>query len=124
MGKFEFRSSALELDIDGNKFEVRVSDPHLQERLQSFGKEAINVANEAADKISVSERFTKAIDLCDRGIDEVLGEGASEKIFAGRTRDLLDRIDVVVHITREIDAFRAERLRQFSPERAMRAGKK
>lgn len=124
MGKFEFRSSTLELDIAGNKFEVCVSDPHMQERLQAFGNEAISTANGEDEQSSISERFDKAIDLCDRAINEVLGAEASKKIFADRTRDLLDRIDVVAYMTKEIDAFRSERLRQYSPARAARAGKK
>lgn len=120
MGKFEFRSSTLELDIAGNKFEVCVSDPAVVGRVQRLAAEATNRAAAVDGQKDVSVQLSELIDFCDRAVDEMLGPGSSEKIYTGRTVSIFDRLDVIGYVWRAFADFQRNQLSQYSAERAER----
>ena len=125
MGKFEFRSSSIRLEIAGNIFQVDAGNPGLVERVREFGIEARTYASGLDQEKDISVQLEAAVSFCDRALDEILGAGSSTKIFADRGRNLFDRLDVLSYVIDEFNAFQKEHARQYSPDRvAHRAQKK
>ena len=121
MGKrFEFRDNRLKLDIDGNIFEIDTTDPELVGRVHEFTVGAQEMASKLSQKEHYAEALKEAIQFCLDTIDSILGEGSSNKIFAGRKVSFFDCLDVIEYITTEINADRESRFQKYSPNRAAR----
>ena len=102
--KFEFRDNKLELDIAGNLFKISVN-PNTLHQIRDIGTRAQQVSKNLAGEESV-EKLEEAIDFLMDVTDEILGDGASDKIFADREDDIFDCIDVLNYIVEEVKAFR------------------
>lgn len=122
--KFEFRDNGLKLDIAGNIFEIDTTDPELVGRVYDFSVGAQEMASKLSQKEHYAEALKEAIQFCLDAIDSILGEGASNKIFAGRKISLFDCLDVIEYITTEINADRESRFQKYSPNRAARRAAK
>jgi len=122
--KFEFKKNTLELDIAGNIFELDTTDVEVVERIQAFAKDAQRLAQEMRQKDDLTEALKDTIQFCLDSIDSILGEGASEKIFAGRKVGLYDCLDVMAFISNEVNEDRASRFQAYSPNRAQRRAQK
>ena len=122
--KFEFRDNYLKLDIAGNVFEVDVTNPETMETITKFADEALKKSEELKKEQHYTTSLRDGIGLCLRTIDAILGDGASEKIFEGRSVGLLDCLDVINYINTEVARGKEDAFRAYSPNRAQRRAKK
>lgn len=117
--KFTF-SDDVKLDINGVIFEFDSTDLELLERLDKFYKES----QEKADAVMLREDYIEAlketIQFTVDAIDEILGEGASLKIFDGTKVTLNKATDVMRYISEEVQSSRSKRINKYAPERAKR----
>ena len=108
MGRFEFRSRELELDIAGVKFALEVDD-YLIELIADKGRDMQDLAQSMDEELkggkSAGDIISKAISGIKAIIDEILGEGASRDIFDGRAEDFYDCTDVFKYIADEVNGF-------------------
>lgn len=126
--KFEFKDNVLKLDIAGNIFEVDVFEPTLSRRINKhkirLGEKGGHLTKKSDEGLYVKElekELEESIQLCVGVIDDILGEGACEKIFKDRAVNFLDAIDVANFVFAEIDNYIQNDLaKKYSPNRAQR----
>ena len=101
MNKFEFRNYTLDLNIAGVKFSVNCA-AELMENLEAHQAELRLLADEmvAGEKTSFD-----AISCCKAILEDLLGETAFTRIFAGREATLTNISDVLRFVVGEITMF-------------------
>lgn len=73
----------------------------------------------------LEKELEQAIQLCVDVIDDVLGKGATKKIFKDRAINFLDAIEVAGFALNEITDYMVEDIaNKYSPNRAQRRAKK
>ena len=90
--------TARQVFINSEKFSCRMSDVDVLERLAWLQAEIGKV--QAEDAEAVARVVRKVVGL----IDEMLGSGASEKLFVGRTVNLHDAVGVMGEIAVQVIA--------------------
>jgi hypothetical protein len=117
MAQFSFSNSILELDIAGTTFAVDTGLKDTMEKCAAFAKgaaersAALGADNAGQDQI---EQATQYVLSC---VDDLLGAGASQKIFAGRTTDIIDAVDIMNYVLKEIVQQRSKRFERYLPNR-------
>lgn len=114
MGKFEFRSRTIDLDIAGNMFKLDV-DSRIGDKMKSYSADAYKLAEEIEKKKKKTE---DALKYCGIVLDELLGTGATDKIFATREMRLEDCLDILYYITDEVNGYHAKNSANRSQRRA------
>lgn len=121
--KFEFRDHRTKLDIAGEIFYLDVTDKNLLNRVLEFSKESQELARNVNTDNYV-EDLENAMEFMQKSIDNILGEGASKKIFKDRAVSFMDLLDVIKYINEVIIKERTEKLVSYTPNRATRRAKK
>lgn len=118
---FELRErKTLHLDILNGHFDIKC-DAEMFDRVQRVGKRLIDYGKDpATENDSVKDSFDFACDC----IDDLLGYGASDSIFAGITADVLDAYDVITYIGNEIKNANQNREQRRANTKAQGVGKK
>lgn len=111
MSAFRFNPNARTLEIEGHIFEVRIGDIEKVGALVKLEREARTEDRPALDDDPLGLRWACA--HMGRWLDTALGEGAYEKIFAGRPLNLVEHRAVVDYVSAELFLFQAERARAF-----------
>jgi len=98
MAVFNFNDYVLELTIAGNDFKVNCTaevGAKFAEHGKSFAKlaEEINAGNKMAAHV---------VSMCRKVTDDILGAGAFEAIFKGRTPNVTDCSDVLKFVMGEM----------------------
>lgn len=119
---FRFQEKrGLELDINEIKFFVEVDDPLFFAKLESFSKTLIEINNRYKDTKNIDEVVKNAEDImnaCADGIDSLLGEGSTKKIFGDRPISFLDITDLSYFVFTEIsDYVNKDLMSKYSPQR-------
>lgn len=115
MKRFEFKEHGypLPLDIAGHMFTLNVTK-ETSLMFERYGRESQRFIAEVGNTPDAEE---KAWRFAQNMLDEVLGIGATDAIFAGRDRDLLDIADIIAHIGDEIEqAARAQQETMRRPD--------
>ncbi|MDO5061857.1 MAG: hypothetical protein Q4D77_01665 [Peptostreptococcaceae bacterium] len=127
MRKFEFRDSSAKLDIAGLQFSVELGDglliakaKNIQDR--AMGYEAkMKSLGASNDPDAVQKIVDEVCSFVYEAVDELLGEGAYESIFNGRSKNMYDHIDLleflVGSLTDEMEKFKAQYGSKYSPKR-------
>lgn len=102
MKKFEFKNHGhvIDLDIAGHEFRLTVNAATAR-KLMRFGEEAQKLANSLPETVQALDEAWDFVADC---LDDLLGKGATDRIFEGRAHDLYDIIDVMNYISDEISA--------------------
>ena len=118
--KFQERKG-LELDINEIKFFVKVDDPLFFANLESFSKTLLKINSRYKDTKNIEEVVKNAEDImnaCVDGIDSLLGEGSTKKIFGDRPISFLDITDLSHFVFTEIsDYVNKDLMSKYSPQR-------
>jgi hypothetical protein len=93
---FRFGNDTVKIEIEDCIFYVSISQ-ELHEIMLSNNVKMTELKEKITDK-SDKEKESDIIPEFDNIIDNVLGKGASEKIFAGRTPDSYERMAVYVYV--------------------------
>jgi len=122
MGKFEFKKNTVELDIAGNVFEV---DPiAAQGQMGDFAAQCEQWQNDMKGTLTQENVEKICADMGDM-LDRLLGQGAYQKIFAGREISFFDIMDVLIFAMNEINDFSAQKRSEYGvPNRAQRRAAK
>lgn len=103
---FEFKErKTIHLDIAGNTFDLEYNGDLLK-KTGDVGRKMIAYSADLATIDDTAEDMTYF--MYDR-IDEILGAGASDKIFAGRVTDFVETCDVLQYIMDEINSVNKNR---------------
>ena len=109
MRKFEFSDNQnIQLDIAGNQFAVSFS-LELLNKLIPIGKKAIGYSKKIDDGEDQAKIAKDTILLIRECLDEILGNGACEKIFLGRKENFYDYIEVILFVSEEIENYRVQK---------------
>lgn len=119
---FRFQEKrGLELDINEIKFFVEVDDPLFFAKLESFSKTLIEINSRYKDTKNIDEVVENAEDImnaCVDGIDSLLGEGSTKKIFGDRPISFFDITDLSHFVFTEIsDYVNKDLMSKYSPQR-------
>ena len=99
MAQFNFRDYSLTLEFPGDCTFTIIGNSDMGDRIkgmhEKFTAMQADYANKKIDK-------QKAVKSVLNSINEVLGDGATEEIFAGREITLSDASDVMVFIANEV----------------------
>lgn len=117
--KFEFTNYDVEVEIAGQTFTMDCST----ETGDFFEKLAERLKNLAVEIHNGTKGSDDALQVGLEAIDHILGDGASEKIFAGRKKRMCDVSDVCLFLTETANKFHAERAKIVG-NRAQRRTKK
>ncbi|MEG1870099.1 MAG: hypothetical protein RR205_04540 [Oscillospiraceae bacterium] len=103
MAVFEFKKSTYTMEIAGNKFEVDplVCDRYRAKFAQISKKLLDDIVKSAYSDESVQAYLSEAV----KTIDNILGDGATARIYSGRVIDYLSICDILAFIARENEAF-------------------
>lgn len=102
MSKFKFRNNSLKLEIEDCIFEITMEDFRNANRFLEIAKKA--------EDLQGSENEEDLLNLIREIVDEILGEGATNKIFKDRPLNISDGIDLIIFLNQEINKFKAEKL--------------
>lgn len=122
MGKFQFQSNSIHLDIAGHIFDIPGTVEYA-EKIKEFSVQAQERARKLQEIEDSADAIQEASEFLTDTINGLLGDGASEKIFAGRAISLYDCIDVMQYICGEFNQFQKSKLAQYSPVRIQRRAK-
>ena len=119
---FRFQEKkGLELDINEIKFFVEVDDPLFFAKLESFSKTLLEINSRYKDTKNIEEVVKNAesiMNACSDGIDSLLGEGSTEKIFGDRPISFLDITDLSHFVFTEISNYvNKDLMSKYSPQR-------
>lgn len=109
MGKFEFRKNVIELDIEGEIYEVP-GDTEYFKKLTSCGEKMVehSKSEEDTDLFQLTEFMTNIL-------DEMLGDDVVDSIFADREPEYYDCLDLFNYITEEIKAHHQKKMNALMP---------
>lgn len=118
--KFQERKG-LNLDINGIEFNVDVSDPLFLGKLESFSKALLEINKRYEDTKNIEEVVKNAeniMNACAEGIDSLLGENSTKRIFGDRSINFLDIAELSQFVFTEISNFvNEDMLSKYSPQR-------
>ena len=107
MSKFEFKNQEkpelLKLQINGRNYSFNPLSLSVKRASEKFLKGQKVLMRQSQEEIS--DIVYKCCDLVRETIDLILGNGAYEKIFGGRTMDFEENQELVTFIFQEIASF-------------------
>jgi len=115
---FTFEKSELTLNITGQKYTVNVLDRSAFETVAAVQQSLIDTAGrlESIKLETEAEAEVKgAMETAKKGIDAMLGEGAFDEIFKGRIVNLVDIVQLVAYIAKEVNIYRNKRMTRYIP---------
>lgn len=109
MGKFQFRKSVIELDIEGAIYEIPGGAEYFK-KLEDCGTRMVTYSkdNKEADLQGLTDFM---LDI----LEDLLGEAAVEAVFAERDPEYYDCLALFEYITGEVKAYHQERLAALRP---------
>lgn len=103
---FKFAPTEKDIEINGATYTLKVGDIDTMEAFDRLRKET--PATPAKDPTTDPTGIRGLCAQIGKQIDVALGPGAYAKIFAGRTVNLKDHMDLLGYITKEMRAFNEE----------------
>lgn len=100
MEKFNFIDYTEKVDIAGHIFDLECT-AETGEAINSFKTKLVAIPSEVSSGTKTTE---EAISLCSGVTDQLLGEGAFEKIFTGRKIRFDDAMDVCLFLIQAVAA--------------------
>ncbi|WP_087064766.1 hypothetical protein [Intestinibacillus massiliensis] len=98
---FEFKKRGFPVEVAGHPFTLETGTAAAR-KLEAFGAEAKRLAGELP---KTAEGMETAWGFLAGTLDGLLGDGATDTIFAGREHDLFDLVDVLTYLC---DAYKAQ----------------
>lgn len=117
--QFKFRDHRTEIKIEDQTFHVDGTDPKILRKLENFGREAQEQSFLTGEESRVEE-VEKTMEFMKSSIDDILGEGASEDIFRGRSVSFFDMLDLLEFLKDQILTGQDEKFEQYSSKRVER----
>lgn len=96
---YHFNSRSCTIEIEDRKYSVAVNEG-LSKKIESSKKKIESAKGSNNSEIVIS--------AADGAIDDILGKGSADTIFAGREKSAFERLDVLAYIYTEITAFTNE----------------
>ena len=107
---FNFRDQNIRLEICGEFYNIPVTSD-LMNSVKEVGQELAESGKAVTDEKDVEALCEK----CAGFVDKLLGEGADERIFRGRVKNIYDYIDLLTYISNGITAFTRQRTPKNNP---------
>ena len=107
---FNFRDQNIRLEICGEFYNIPVTSD-LMNSVKEVGQELAECGKAVTDEKDVEALCEK----CAGFVDKLLGEGADERIFRGRVKNIYDYIDLLTYISNGITAFTRQRTPKNNP---------
>ena len=107
---FNFRDQNIRLEICGEFYNIPATSD-LMNSVKEVGQELAECGKAVTDEKDVEALCEK----CAGFVDKLLGEGADERIFRGRVKNIYDYIDLLTYISNGITAFTRQRTPKNNP---------
>ena len=107
---FNFRDQYIRLEICGEFYNIPITSS-LMKVVKEVGQELAESGKSITDEKGVEALCEK----CAGFVDRLLGEGADERIFRGRAKNIYDYIDLLTYISNGITAFARQRKPKNNP---------
>lgn len=125
---FKFEKNLLELEINGEHYEVDVFDPEFVAKYEPLQKEteALLETLPEREKEKGHETITELMELQVKIIETFIGEGEVKKVFGDRPIKFLDLVDLLAYLNNARSEFEAEKMETataYSPNRSTRRKK-
>lgn len=125
--KYTPQKNKLELEIKKERFNIDAFDPTLLKRIEihrkTLNEQGAKLQNQNKE-ISIEElesALEESIKLCVDVIDDLLGEGSTERIFKDEPISFLDAVDIATFIFQEITEYIVvDVAKKYNPNRAAR----
>lgn len=121
---FEIKNTGLMLEIGGGTFTIYPDDAEYIEKAERFFREAQRMSTEFSGITEgVADKVREVCVFCLNSIDELLGEGASEKIFGDQHVGMMMCLEVLTYIKVESERYMTaskQRIRQMGGNREQR----
>lgn len=121
---FEIKNTGLTLEIGGGTFTIYPDDADYIEKAERFFREAQCMSTEFSGITEgVADKVREVCVFCLNSIDELLGEGASEKIFGDQHVGMMMCLEVLTYIKVESERYMTaskQRIRQMGGNREQR----
>ena len=108
MSKFVFQDNSLKLDINDEIFIISPEKMYKNKEFLEIAKEAESIA-EDKDKTPSVEVLEKLEGMMVKGLDLILGKGATKKIFKERAINYFDLMDVYAYVIEMVDDYHREK---------------
>ena len=114
MSRFTFSQSAIPIDIEDQHFEIPFNQGLFakKDKIVKESKKALKAIKKDADEQAALD---KAFAFFKTSMDELLGEGAHDKIFGSRKQDVIEETDVLYFVIGQINAYEQSR---YQPQNA------
>lgn len=121
---FEIKNTGLTLEIGGGTFTIYPDDADYIEKAERFFREAQRMSTEFSGITEgVADKVREVSVFCLNSIDELLGEGASAKIFGDQHVGMMMCLEVLTYIKVESERYMTaskQRIRQMGGNREQR----
>lgn len=116
MSRYTFGRNKILIEIEDLKFETTFNQD-LFDRQKAISKKANKVLKELEEGQENDEEILLKTSQFFRGaIDEILGDGVSQRIFDKRERDVIEEMDVMMYIIEEITQYENNRYKPATPQ--------
>ncbi len=112
MAKFTFHSNLIPMDIENHHFEIDAME--VQAKAPAIQAKMNEIVKSAAEETAGSALIEKSCKTICAAIDDMLGEGACEKVFAGRTVNFFDCMDLYFFVQCQVNDFTVKKLSEYS----------
>jgi len=104
MEKFEFKKNCVNLDINGNCFNVELTNKVIIacDRLKYEAGDFVEMLSKVKDAETAETALTNTCNTLAKGIEDILGCGGVKKIYGDEAISLFNLTDVIVYIRKEI----------------------
>ena len=110
MGRFEFRSHEIELDIAG----VQATVPASMEYAEKLKKAAHKMTVWGNDPANANASNDEAKEFMLNTLDELLGEDVMDRIETERELNLYDCLDLFKYINEEVSAYHSFKIETYT----------
>lgn len=113
----------VKLDLNGVEFTVDVTEPAFLKRLETFGQNMVKSgSNEKFNSTdTINEAMIEVMEMCQEGIDSILGNGSTANIFGKREVNFLEISQLSFFIIEKIKEYIDNEFQvKYSPQRIKR----
>lgn len=112
---FQF-SSKIPIQIEGKQYTIDTAKEKLMQSFQELAEQSIILSKQSVDDENVQSQGKKLCDLCQKFVDEVLGDGSFAAIFEGRVIRVEDVVDLTCYLCNEVKRVKEQRLSRFNQQ--------
>lgn len=110
---FQF-SSRITIQIEGKHYIIDTTKEELMQAFQELAEQSISLSKQSLDEENIESQGKNLCNLCQKFVDDVLGDGSFAAIFEGRVINVEDAVDLTCYLCNEVKRVKEQRLSRFN----------